>query len=70
MRPSEAGDAASDGSGSEKPQSGYALCGVFLRHIFARRNALWAGKTSYTAETLCAIPPKILFHFFKIINKI
>jgi hypothetical protein len=27
------------GSGYEKPQSGYALCGVFLRHIFARRNA-------------------------------
>jgi hypothetical protein len=25
------------GSGSEKPQSGYALCGVFLRHILARR---------------------------------
>jgi hypothetical protein len=23
------------GSASEKPQSGYALCGVFLRHIFA-----------------------------------
>jgi hypothetical protein len=27
------------GSGSEKPQSGYALCGVFLCHILARRNA-------------------------------
>jgi hypothetical protein len=25
--------------GSKKPQSGYALCGVFLRHILARRNA-------------------------------
>jgi hypothetical protein len=23
------------GSGSVKPQSGYALCGVLLRHIFA-----------------------------------
>jgi hypothetical protein len=23
------------GSGYEKPQSGYALCAVFLRHIFA-----------------------------------
>ena len=23
------------GSGCEKPQSGYALCAVFLRHIFA-----------------------------------
>jgi hypothetical protein len=27
------------GSASEKPQSGYAICGVFLRHILARRNA-------------------------------
>jgi hypothetical protein len=27
------------GSGSEKPQSAYGLCAVFLRHIFARRNA-------------------------------
>jgi hypothetical protein len=27
------------GSASKKPQSGYALCGVFLRHILARRNA-------------------------------
>jgi hypothetical protein len=27
------------GSGSEKPQSAYGLCGVFLRHILARRNA-------------------------------
>jgi hypothetical protein len=26
-------------SGSEKPQSGYALCAVFLRHFLARRNA-------------------------------
>ncbi|MDR3172907.1 MAG: hypothetical protein LBU19_01535, partial [Treponema sp.] len=26
-------------SGYEKPQSGYALCAVFLRHILARRNA-------------------------------
>jgi hypothetical protein len=26
-------------SGYEKPQSGCALCGVFLRHILARRNA-------------------------------
>jgi hypothetical protein len=26
------------GSGYEKPQSGYALCAVFLRHILARRN--------------------------------
>jgi hypothetical protein len=25
------------GAGSEKPQSGCALCGVFLRHILARR---------------------------------
>jgi hypothetical protein len=25
----------SSGSGYEKPQSGYALCVVFLRHIFA-----------------------------------
>jgi hypothetical protein len=25
----------SSGSGYEKPQSGYALCAVFLRHIFA-----------------------------------
>jgi hypothetical protein len=25
--------AAKSGSGSEKPQSGYALCAVFLRHI-------------------------------------
>jgi hypothetical protein len=24
------------GSGYEKPQSGYALCAVFLRHIFLR----------------------------------
>jgi hypothetical protein len=27
------------GSAYEKPQSGYALSGVFLRHILARRNA-------------------------------
>jgi hypothetical protein len=26
-------------SGSEKPQSAYGLCAVFLRHILARRNA-------------------------------
>jgi hypothetical protein len=26
-------------SGYEKPQSGYALCALFLRHILARRNA-------------------------------
>jgi hypothetical protein len=25
----------SSGSGYEKPQSGYALCAVFFRHIFA-----------------------------------
>jgi hypothetical protein len=31
------------GSDSEKPQSGYALCGVFLRHILARRNATHCG---------------------------
>jgi hypothetical protein len=28
--------AAFGGSGYEKPQSGYALCAVFLRHIFLR----------------------------------
>jgi hypothetical protein len=42
--------------GYEKPQSGYALCGVFLRHISARRNACALlyrrAKTSYTAGTL------------------
>jgi hypothetical protein len=27
------------GAGSEKPQSAYGLCAVFLRHILARRNA-------------------------------
>jgi hypothetical protein len=27
------------GSGSKKPQSGCALCAVFLRHIASRRNA-------------------------------
>jgi hypothetical protein len=45
------------GLGSEKPQSGLALCGVFLRHIFTVAGMLTHSfiatvKTSYTTRTL------------------
>jgi hypothetical protein len=47
------------GSGYEKPQSGYALCAVFLRHIWGRGRCYatpyYLPQTSVTAGTLGAI---------------
>jgi hypothetical protein len=45
---------------TKKPSRAYALCGFFLRHIFAikellRNSFIATAKTSYTAETLYAI---------------
>jgi hypothetical protein len=37
-------------SGYEKPQSACGLCAVFLRHILARRIALWAGQNVIQPE--------------------
>jgi hypothetical protein len=55
-------------SGYEKPQSGYALGAVFLRHIFAvagmlRIPFIATAKTSYTAGTLCAIWAKFFLKY-------
>jgi hypothetical protein len=50
------------GSGYEKPQSGCALCAVFLRHIWGRGRCCampyHLPQTSVTAGTLCASLPK------------
>jgi hypothetical protein len=53
------------GSGYEKPQSGLRpLCGFSPPHFCgcwnASRSFIATAKTSYTAETLCAIPPKLV----------
>ena len=51
------------GSGYEKPQSGYALCAVFLRHIWGRSHCSAMPydlpQTSYTAGMLYDIVPKL-----------
>jgi hypothetical protein len=46
----------SSGSGYEKPQSGYALCAVFLCHVWGGGQCFalpyYPPQTSYTAGTL------------------
>jgi hypothetical protein len=55
----------SSGSGYEKPQSGNALCAVFLRHIWGGGHCYampyYPSQTSYTAGTLCAICAKKVY---------
>jgi hypothetical protein len=50
------------GSGYEKPQLGYALCAVFLRHIWGGGHCFakpyYPPQTSYTAERYAKCPLK------------
>jgi hypothetical protein len=53
------------GSGYAKYQSGFALCDILLRHIFAVAGTLRVpatAKISYTAGTLYVIYPIDLFY--------
>jgi hypothetical protein len=56
------------GSGSEKLQSAYGLCAVFLRHIWGGGQCYalpyYPPQTSHTAGTLCAIGAKIFCKLF------